>query len=96
MSSSSLVKRVLDGEEQILCHKCKNFRYKYEYSPNDTFVVCQICSDCLAHDYKEELHEFLEFCRIVEMSKKLTDETLNEILGDEYDRFKFLIQKYEL
>lgn len=96
MSSSSLIKRVVDGEKQILCHKCKTFRYLHEYSPNEKFMV-QICSDCYADDYKEELQDYFELCKLVEMTDQFTEEDLIKVLGeDDYKKFKYLVKKYEL
>ncbi len=97
-SSSSLSTRIVDGIEEIFCYKCRNYRGRHEYAKDDTFII-QICSDCYAHDYSDEIQSLLELARLVEMVKEnnITDEILVDLLGlDEYKKFKFLTNKYEL
>lgn len=94
---SSLVKCFdHEGNEKILCQKCKTFKYRTSFTKDDNFRV-QICSDCYAEDYKEEIESLMELAKVYDKILEYGNEYIIELVGqDEFDKIMELVNKFLL
>lgn len=86
-----------DGNEVIryFCCKCNKFRKRNKYAPDDELRI-QICSDCYANDYKDDIVEIFGLYEKLLEFRKIPKNELMKIMGDDFDQINRLFERMDI